>query len=132
MRSTLILAVLMSAVAFPAAAEVTEEQLAAAHELYDNTEISDDSAVALYCGAAYTLVANQATADGKTDDATQAKTMADALLAKAEAGLIAEGMADADRSKLAEAYTYVANAGVMLGTEEPKYTQDECVAAAGK
>ena len=132
MRSTLILAVLMSAVAFPAVAQVTEEQLAAAQKLYDETEVTAESALSLYCGAAFTLVANQATADGKADDATQAKALADALLIKAEELLIAEGMADADRTLLAEAYTYVANAGVMLETQEAEYTQEECIAAAGQ
>ena len=130
MRSTLVLAAALTSLSLPALAQVTDEMLAEAHVLYDAAEISDEAHIALYCGAAFTLVSNAQRDAGETASADEFGGKAQTLLATAEALLVAAEMGDADRTELAEAFTYVANAGVLLGTEDAPYSNDKCDAAA--
>ncbi|MDB5506870.1 MAG: hypothetical protein JWR75_1508 [Devosia sp.] len=133
MRNTLILAAtVLAALTAPVLAQVTPEMLAAAHEVYDAADISDEAHIALYCGAAYTLIGNVTRTQGDTAAADAFEATAQGLLADAEALLIEEGMSTEDRTKTAEAFTYVANAGVIEGTEVAEYTQEDCDAAAAE
>ena len=133
MRKTLILAAtVLSALTAPVLAQVTEETLAAAHAVYDVADVSDEAHIALYCGAAFTLIANVTRTQGDAAAADAFDASAQTLLAAAEALLIDEGMSTEDRTTTAEAFTYVANAGVIEAIEEAEYTQEECDAAAAE
>ncbi len=129
----ILAATVVAALTLPASAQVSPETLAAAQELYTTTEMSDEAHVALYCGAAYTLVSQILASQGSPAEQTDPlAALANQLLAKAEELLIAEGVSDEDRTALGEAFTYVANHQVIEGAEEPEYTEEECSAAAAQ
>ncbi|MEO6012392.1 MAG: hypothetical protein ABIQ30_02255 [Devosia sp.] len=82
----------------------------------------------LWCGAAFTIMAVV------MDDPTQQKNARDAatvLFRMASPLLVAEGVAEADFSKLSGNYAIVVNSQLTTQGQTPDYTQEDCSAALG-
>ena len=89
--------------------------------------LSEESDLLMWCGAAFTIASAVA-----TDDAVKksADDMVNALFGKAAPLLTADGVADADLASFGTNYTVVAKYQIVDQKEAAEHTQDECTAAA--
>jgi hypothetical protein len=132
MHRTLLLALaLLAAAVAPAFAQdaaPTDDSLAAARQLYAETEMSPAADLALYCGAGFHLLAGVALKAGSAEAETF-EGLSRTFLARADRLLTAEGFDFDQRSQLAEAVTRIANEEVVEAAGKPHYSKDECIAA---
>ena len=114
----------LSALTLPAFAIDASE----APAIYEASDLSPDSDITLWCGAAFSLAADQMKADAAAAKEFQDK--ADLLLNRAGAMMVEEGMTVEEVGPLAEAYTYHAADQIISEKSEADYTIEECNAEA--
>ncbi|KKC38717.1 hypothetical protein WH87_07265 [Devosia epidermidihirudinis] len=89
-------------------------------------EVSDDVDIALWCGAAYTVVTK---IDGvSAEDAAEANKAADAAFAKAHAALIADNIEEAEYDRLVEFYVEAAVEDMTNAEADLRYSDEDCSA----
>ena len=115
--------------ATPAWADAASD-LAAAKATIAAANLSEESDLDMWCGAAFTLAAVSLDAAGNATDAALAKKAADALFGKAAPLLTGDGVAEADLGNISTQYMVVANAQMIEKSEEAEHTQEECQTAA--
>lgn len=96
--------------------------------IYDNSDLSDQADIALWCGAAFQLIAGQA----QGDDVATYTNKAQVLLTRAATLMVQEGTAPEDAGPIAEAYTYHVADQFAGNTDEADYSEDDCEAEAAK
>lgn len=129
MRLTLLTAATLLVLTSQAFAD-TVADVTAAKDVIAAAELSDETNLAMWCGAAFTLVSANYTGKGDTGNAKLATDLASTLFGKAAPLLTADGVADADMGNIATQYMVVANAQTIDKTEPADFTQEECQAAA--
>lgn len=105
------------------------DQLADARAAIEAAHVSDTVDKYLWCGAAFTIMS------AVINDPVQQKNARDAatvLFRMATPLLIAEGVADADLSKLSGSYAAVVNSQLTLKGATPDYTQEDCANVLGQ
>lgn len=93
--------------------------------IYEASDLSEEADIALWCGAAFSLAADQSKeADAEASKTFQAK--ADVLLARAGELMVEGGMTVEEVGPVAEAYTYHAADQIIAEKSEADYTLDQC------
>ena len=82
----------------------------------------------LWCGAAFTIMAVVVNDPAQQKNARDAATV---LFRMASPLLLAEGVVEADFSKLSANYAAVVNSQLTVKGQTPDYTQEQCSAALG-
>jgi nucleoside-specific outer membrane channel protein Tsx len=123
MRRSLFALAALLALASPAFADEVSDAKAAIAA----ANLSEESDLLMWCGAAFTIASAAA-----PDDATKksADDIASVLFGKAAPLLTADGVADADLSTFGTNYTIVVKYQIVDQKEEAEHTQEECTAAA--
>ncbi|MEO5805787.1 hypothetical protein [Devosia sp.] len=96
----------------------------------EGDQVSDAVDIAMFCGAAFTVasMSDQVTADEKA----ASEQMATMSFARAKTALDADGVAETEYDRLTKFYVDAAIADMSAGTENMRYSSDECVAEAQK
>lgn len=102
-----------------------------AAEIYENAELSEEADIALWCGAAYLVAAEQVKAEDAAGAATMETTGA-ALIEKADALMQKEGLAIEDVRNIQEAYGFQVAVQILTTPDDTDYTQEECGAVTAE
>lgn len=126
MRSVTLAVLALLAAGTPAIADDASD-LAAAKAAIAAAKLSPESDLAMWCGAAMTLV-SAATKDTDAGKSSAADASATAFFAKAADSLKADGVKPEDFGALSTDYMTVANAELVAQSEPPSHNTDDCVA----
>jgi hypothetical protein len=100
--------------------------LATAKAAIAAANLSDASALDMWCGAAYTLISQQYKQAGKADDAKTNDDNATAVFTKAAASLTTDGVKDADMAGLSTDFMAVVFSEISTTPATPEHTEDDC------
>lgn len=115
---------LLAAFSFPAFAEDAVPQDA------EGDTVSDAVDIAMFCGAAFTVAAKAETNTAEERDASD--KMATLAFARAQKALDEDGVEAGEYDRLIKFYVDAAMSDMNAGTENMRYSPDECVAEAQK